>query len=65
MDRKAFIHKTVRGSILLVFVGLTAFFYRSGKISPLGECKVDNNCARCRELKRCTLPQAQTQREND
>jgi hypothetical protein len=64
MDRKAFIYKRVRGSILIAFAVLTAFFYRKGKITARGECSLNTPCANCGELKNCSLPQAQKLRKD-
>lgn len=65
MDRKAFIHQLIRGTILLSFGAMVAFFYRNGKITANEACNLDTPCSNCKELQKCPLPQALKQRNHD
>ena len=62
MDRRKFIGKLVRGSILAALTSMSAYLvYRDKKEGP-ESCQYDFICKSCKQITACELPQAQDYR---
>ncbi len=62
MDRRKFVIKLVRASILASLTSITAYLiYRDRKEGP-ESCKFDFMCKSCKQITACELPQAKEYR---
>jgi len=62
MDRRIFITRIVRGGVLASMAMLAGVLLYRKQVSLWQECGLDFQCRGCSKLKRCRLPEAETER---
>lgn len=65
MNRKEFLRSLGRASILGGMGVLIAVFYKQDKITSYSDCSDNLFCRSCNNLKKCTLPEALSERRKD
>jgi hypothetical protein len=63
MDRRNFIQRVMRGSLLTGLVLVPGIFVYRKQVTGSDGCTGNYYCSRCGKLSRCTLPQAVRERE--
>jgi len=65
MNRKEFLRSLGRASILGGMGVLVAVFYKQDKITSYSDCSDNLMCRSCKNLKKCTLPEAKREIRKD
>lgn len=64
MNRKDFIAKSGQAVILAVMLGLVSVFIGRKQLTEDSECALNGSCRACKKLNKCSLPEAEKEREN-
>ena len=64
MDRRGFIQKFGRGSLLVALATLAGVLVARRQVVPDQECTDGFRCRECRSLSHCQLPEAITTRDD-
>ena len=64
MDRRSFIQKFGRGSLLVALATLAGVLVARRQVVPDQECTDGFRCKECRSLSHCQLPEAITTRDD-
>ena len=64
MDRRGFIQKFGRGSMLMALAAMAGILVARKQVHPDQECSDDFLCRECRRLSNCQLPEAITTRDH-
>lgn len=65
MKRKEFLQSLGRAAILGGMGILVAMFYSQNRITLYSDCTDNLLCKGCRNISRCTLPEAKKERDNE
>ena len=64
MDRRGFIQKFGRGSMLAALAAVAGILVARKQVVPDQECTDEFRCRECRSLSHCQLPEAITTRDH-
>ncbi|TFH24015.1 MAG: hypothetical protein E4H10_11240 [Bacteroidia bacterium] len=64
MDRRGFIQKFGRGSMLVALAAMAGILVARRQVHPDQECTDGFRCRECRSLSHCQLPEAITTRDH-
>jgi len=65
MNRKEFVNRMARGSILGIIALLGGVLLARRQLSLVKECGLDYQCRNCSKLTKCQLPEAEKERGDE